>query len=101
MEGKIAVGNTVLNRVKSDDYPDTIWGVIFDRKWGTQYTPVSNGTIWNDPSADSREAARRCLEGENPVADCLFFLNPDIAVSFWIVENREFYCTIGEHDFYR
>ena len=101
MEGKIAVGNTILNRVKSADYPDTIYGVLFDRKWGVQYTPTSNGTIWNDPSGDAWDAARRCLEGENPVEDCLFFLNPRIAKSFWIVENREYYCSIGGHDFYR
>ena len=101
MEGKIAVGNTILNRVRSADYPDTIYGVIFDRNWGVQYTPTSNGTIWNDPSGDAWDAARRCLEGENLVEDCLFFLNPRIAKSFWIVENREYYCTIGGHDFYR
>ena len=101
MEGKIAVGNTILNRVKSADYPDTIYGVIFDRNWGVQYTPTSNGTIWNDPSGDAWDAARRCLEGENLVEDCLFFLNPRIAKSFWIVENREYCCTIGGHDFYR
>ena len=101
MEGKIAVGNTILNRVKSADYPDTIYGVIFDRNWGVQYTPTSNGTIWNDPSGDAWDAARRCLEGENLVEDCLFFLNPRIAKSLWIVENREYYCTIGGHDFYR
>ena len=101
MEGKIAVGNTILNRVKSADYPDTIYGVIFDRNWGVQYTPTSNGTIWNDPSGDAWDAARRCLEGENLVEDCLFFLNPRIAKSFWIVENREYYCSIGGHDFYR
>ena len=100
MEGKIAVGNTILNRVASGDYPNTIYGVIFDKQWGTQYTPTSNGTIYNTPSADSVEAARRCLSGENLVGDCLFFLNPDIAKSFWIVNNRTFYCSIGDHDFY-
>ena len=31
--GKIAVGNVVLNRVKSPSYPNTIYGVIFDRKY--------------------------------------------------------------------
>ncbi len=100
MEGKIAVGNTILNRVKSSSYPDSIYGVIFDKKFGTQYTPTANGTIFDTPSEDSYEAARRCLSGENLVGDCLFFLNPDIAKSFWIVNNRTFYCSIGNHDFY-
>ncbi|MBR6748323.1 MAG: cell wall hydrolase [Clostridia bacterium] len=100
MEGMIAVGNTILNRVESELYPDTIYGVIFDRKYTVQYEPVLNGTIYNTPSADAYEAARRCLEGENVVGDCLFFLNPRKATNFWIVYNRSFYRSIGNHDFY-
>ena len=100
MEGMIAVGNTILNRVESDLYPDTIYDVIFDRKYTVQYEPVLNGTIYNTPSADAYEAARRCLEGENVVGDCLFFLNPRKATNFWIVKNRDFYRSIGNHDFY-
>lgn len=100
MEGKIAVGNTILNRVASDEYPDTIYEVVFDTNWGTQYTPTKNGTIYNEPSEDSCEAALRCLNGESVVGECLFFLNPRIAKSFWIVENRAFCRSIGGHDFY-
>ena len=33
LEGKLAVGTVVLNRVASPDFPDTIYGVIFDTKW--------------------------------------------------------------------
>ena len=44
-EGKIAVGNVVLNRVASPDFPDTIYGVIFDDRWGGQFEPVRNGTV--------------------------------------------------------
>ena len=36
LEGQIAVGNVVLNRVRSSAYPNTIYGVIFDRKHGTR-----------------------------------------------------------------
>ena len=34
MKGKIAVGNVVLNRVRSSAYPGTIYGVIFDKRYG-------------------------------------------------------------------
>ena len=57
LEGQIAVGNVVLNRVASADFPDTIYGVIFDDRWGGQFTPVRNGTIYQVPSARSVEAA--------------------------------------------
>ncbi len=100
MEGKIAVANTVLNRVADKEFPNTIYGVIFDRQYAVQYEPTENGTIYNTPDAQSVVAAKRALEGENVVSDCLYFLNPRKAENFWIVENRTFYKSIGNHDFY-
>ena len=100
MEGKIAVANTVLARVASPDFPNTIYGVIFDTKYAVQYEPVANGTIYNTPDADSYEAARRALEGENVVPDSLYFFNPEKAQSSWIAENRTYLKTIGNHVFY-
>ena len=99
-EGKVAVGNVILNRVASELYPDTIYGVIFDRKHGVQYEPVLNGTIYNTPSAESVRAAKTALRGTNVIGECLFFFNPRIAQSNWISQNRVFYKTIGNHDFY-
>lgn len=98
--GKIAVGNVILNRVKSEDYPNTIYGVIFDKKFGVQFQPVSNGTIYNTPSNESLQSAKLALSGVNTAGDSLYFLNPDIATSFWITSNREYFMTIGNHDFY-
>lgn len=101
MDGKIAVANTVLNRVKSGDFPNTIYSVIFDKKYAVQYEPTANGTIYNTPDAQSVAAAKRALEGEKIVGDCLYFLNPDKATNTWIIRNRPYYTTIGNHDFYR
>ena len=98
--GKIAVGNVVLNRVRSPQYPNTIWGVIFDRKHGTQFSPVSFGTIYNTPSAESTIAAKICLEGYSISNDALFFMNPRIATSNWIAQSRPYLFSIGKHDFY-
>ncbi|MDP4133029.1 MAG: stalk domain-containing protein [Bacillota bacterium] len=100
MEGKIAVGDVVLNRVASSGFPNTIYDVIFDTAGGIQFQPVANKTIYNTPSHDSIEAAKRALCGENVVGDCLFFLNPDTAQSKWIVQTCTFYASIGNHDFY-
>jgi N-acetylmuramoyl-L-alanine amidase len=98
--GKIAVGNVVLNRVRSRQYPNTVKGVVFDRKYGVQFSPVSNGTIYNSPNYDSIIAARICLEGYSLSDSILFFLNPRIATNFWIVANCEYEFTIGNHQFY-
>lgn len=100
MLGKIAVGNVILNRVRSPLYPNTIYGVIFDRRHGTQFSPVSFGTIYRTPTADSVIAAKMCLDGANISSDVLFFMNPRIATSNWISKNRPFAFTIGNHDFY-
>ena len=100
MAGKIAVGTVVMNRVNSSLYPDNVYDVIFDRKFGTQFTPVASGTIYNEPSAESIEAARRVLSGERTDNRILFFVNEKIATSNWISQNRTYIMTIGNHKFY-
>lgn len=101
LEGQIAVGNVVLNRVASADFPNTIYGVIFDDRWGGQFTPVSNGTIYQEPAAQSVEAARLCLSGVNVAGESLYFLAPALATNHWIMENRTHVVTIGSHWFYK
>lgn len=100
LKGQIAVGNVVLNRVRHKSYPNTIYGVIFDRKHGTQFSPVSFGTIYNKPSESAIIAAKICLEGYSISNTALFFMNPRIATSNWISQNRPYAFTIGNHDFY-
>ncbi len=99
--GKIAVGNVVLNRVRNEEYPNSIYEVIFDQKDGVQFTPVANGTINNEPTEESIMAAKICLE-EYRLSNhnILFFLNPQISTSTWVPDNRDFVMTIGRHDFY-
>lgn len=100
LEGQIAVGNVVLNRVASPSYPGTVYGVIFDRVGGVQFSPVSMGTIYKTPSALSVKAAKICLEGYSISENILFFMNPRIATNNWISKNRPFAFRIGNHDFY-
>lgn len=99
--GQIAVGNVVLNRVRHRQFPNTVYGVIFDRVGGIQFTPVANGTVYKTPSQKSVIAAKICLEGYSISEDILFFMNPRIATGNWISKNRPFAFRIGNHDFYR
>ncbi len=98
--GKLAVGNVILNRVSSDEFPDTIYDVIFDNDNGVQFTPTVNGAIQQEPNEESILAAKLCLEDAVLSTDILYFLNEAIAVSLWIPQNRQFIMTIGEHNFY-
>ena len=99
--GQIAVGNVVLNRVASSQYPNTVREVVFDRKYGTQFEPVDNGTVHMEPTASAVLAARLCLNGASVVGDCLYFFAPELSAGSWIVQNRPYYTTIGCHRFYR
>ena len=99
--GKIAVGNVILNRVRSKSYPNTIYGVIFDKKYGVQFSPASNGTIYKTPNADSIIAAKICLEGYSISNEILYFVNPQKAPNSWISKNCTFYTKIGNHAFYK
>lgn len=98
--GQIAVGAVVMNRVKSSLYPNTIWGVIFDKKYGVQFSPIIDGSIYNTPVSSSVVAAKICLEGFSVNNDALFFLYPRASTSTWIPNNRTYLFSIGKHDFY-
>ena len=99
-EGKVAVANCVLNRVKSSEFPNSIYSVIFDKKYGTQYQPTANGTIYNTPGTESVNAAKAALNGYNNVGKSMYFYNPKKTSSNWISNNRAYYTTIGNHNFH-
>ena len=98
--GQIAVGNVVLNRVRSAQFPDTIYEVIFDRAYGVQFTPTANGTIYCVPDEEAIIAAKLCLEGYTLSEGILYFLNPALSSNFWVPNNRDYVMTIAGHDFY-
>ena len=100
LTGQIAVGNVVLNRVKSAEFPNSIPAVIFDRKHDVQFTPVSNGTVYLPPTAQSVEAAKRALSGESTAGRAMYFYAPALSQGVWINANRTYLMTIGCHRFY-
>ena len=99
-KGQIAVGNVVLNRVRSSQFPNTVKGVIFDTKYGTQFSPVASGTIYQTPTASAVRAAKVCLEGYTLSTRMIYFYNPAIATSSWIGRTRPYVMTVGNHKFY-
>ncbi len=98
--GQIAVGTVVMNRVASKYYPNTIYGVIFDKKYGVQFSPVQDGSIYNTPTYNCTLAAKICLEGVRVTNNVLFFLRPETSNSLWIPASRSYLFSIGNHDFY-
>ncbi len=100
LEGKVAVANVILNRIESKEFPNSVYEVVFDRKYGVQFTPVVNGAIYNNPAQESYKAAKQALYGKDAAGKSLYFCNPRTSSSSWIIRNRPFYKSIGNHDFF-
>lgn len=101
-QGKVAVGNVIMNRVHSSNFPNTVKGVIFEY-YGSipQFSPVADGTIYNTPSGDSIRAAQEALNGSKPVGNSTYFFNPSKSSAPWIVSNKTYVTRIGSHVFYQ
>ena len=100
LQGKIAVGNVILNRVRSSQFPNTIYSVIFDRKFGVQFSPTANGAIYKTPNTESIIAAKMCIEGYSLSTEVLYFFNPKTSPTNWISQNRQFAFRVQNHVFY-
>ena len=99
--GQIAVGNVVLNRVRSEKFADSVKDVVFEVDSGyVQFEPVSNGTIYDEPTYRSMLAAKMALAGCDIVGDSLYFFSPALSSGSWIRANRTYLTTIGCHRFY-
>ena len=73
--GKVAVGNVIMNRVKSASQPNTITEVVYAKG---QFSPVRNGSLQRALSSDKADAscyqaAIEALAGSQPVGEKLFF----------------------------
>ena len=97
LEGKIAVGNVVLNRVAHPQFPNTVYDVLFQPN---QFYPVGSGVLERTPSAESVIAAKLCMEGANTAGNALYFVNPTMSPGSWASRNRTLVATIGAHAFY-
>ena len=97
VQGQLAVGNVILNRVRSSQFPNSVYGVVFQKG---QFSPVSNGTVYNSPAWVSQCVAKMCLEGYAVDNAVLFFCNLSTSSSGWIAKNRIRAFTIGAHTFF-
>ena len=100
VDGMLAVGQVVLNRVADPRYPNRVFDVVFDRQGGQQFTPVQEGTVYYEPSELAKLVAYMCYEDYDLVGDSLYFVNPNTGDSSWFINNKVYYTSVGPHDFY-
>jgi N-acetylmuramoyl-L-alanine amidase len=100
--GKVAVAATVLNRVASSNYPNTIPGVIYQVIDGryVQYEPVLNGRINIPAGAEAIRATQEAVRGVDPSFGAIGFFNPAKTSNSW-VRSRPVTTVIGNHVFFK
>lgn len=99
--GQVAVAATVLNRVKSPIYPNTISAVIYQVAYGYyQYSPVLDGRINLPANRTAYQAVYDALSGWDPSGGALGFYNPRKTSNQW-VRQQTVTAVIGNHIFFR
>ena len=96
--GKAYVMRVVLNRVQSEEFPNTIKKVVFQKN---QFSPVKdNGRYWNlEPDEECYEAYNMIENGWDDSEGALYFSRT--GSSPWMQENTDFLYEIGNHSFYK
>ena len=98
LEGRMAVGNVVLNRVKNPAFPSTVKGVLSQKN---QFTTWKNGALAKrTPNATSVIAAKLVLDGGEveSTKGATFF---DSNSNSWAARNKTCVAVIGNHKFYK
>ena len=104
--GKLLVANVVLNRVRSEAFPDTVTRVVYQESEGkAQFSPVSNGSIQNVTiSPQTVQAVDRALGGEDLSQGALYFVSRQAADPQnmdWFDSHLTRLFSYGGHEFFR
>lgn len=97
LEGMMAVGNVVLNRVADPVFPNTVEGVLAQKN---QFSTYKSGVLADtNPSERSTIAAKLVMDGGvvEETRGALYF---DSASTSWAARNKDLIATIGGHKFY-
>lgn len=97
LEGQMAVGNVVLNRVASSIFPNSVESVLAQKN---QFSCYKSGALAKtDPSKTSIIAAKLVLDGGvvEETKGALFF---DSGSNSWAARNKTLIATFGGHKFY-
>ena len=103
--GQLAVGAVVMNRVKSEDFPNTVTEVVWDNSDGVpQFSPTYDGRINEVAVSDeTREAVKQALKGTNYSEGALFFIQKSAAEEHnvkWFEKDLKRLFKYGVHEFY-
>lgn len=94
-QGKVAVAAVVLNRINSDQFPDTVPEVIYQEN---QFSPVADGSIKKPAGKEAKQAVNEAIAIQSQTEKALYFYNPSISKSKWM-RQLKIVKIIGRHHF--
>ncbi len=100
--GKILVANVIMNRVRNEEFPDTITEVVYQE---SQFSPVIDGSIDRvQVTQDTVDCVNRALDGEDYSQGALYFMNrtasQEVNVS-WFDRTLTYLFCHGSHEFFK
>lgn len=105
IKGRVLVANVIMNRVKSEDFPNTVTDVVWDNSDGVpQFSPTYDGRINEVTVSDeTREAVKQALKGTDYSEGALFFIQKSAAEAHnvkWFEKDLKKLFKYGVHEFY-
>jgi N-acetylmuramoyl-L-alanine amidase len=98
VEGKAFVMLVVLNRVWTDEFPDTIHDVIYQK---SQFSPMADGRFDRvEPNEECYEALEMVMSGWDESRGALYFESEKSADN-WHSRHLDYLFTHGGHRFYK
>jgi len=102
MKGRILIANVIVNRVRSNEFPDTIKAVVYQK---SQFSPVADGSMKSCTVTDTTiEAVDRALSGEDYSQGALYFMNRKLSMAHnvsWFDEKLTYLFQYDKHEFFK
>ena len=102
IKGRQMVANVILNRMKSEKFPNSVREIVFA---GRQFSPVSNGSYYRvKVSARTKKAVEKALKEKDNTNGALYFMyraGSDSSNVSWSDRELTKICEYGCHEFFR
>lgn len=105
IKGRTMVANVIMNRVKNEEFPNTVTEVVWEYSNGVpQFSPTYDGRISEVTVSDlTRDAVKQALEGVDYSEGALFFIQKSAAEAHnvtWFERDLKKLFKYGVHEFY-
>lgn len=102
IKGRILIANVIFNRIRSDEFPDTVTEVVYQK---SQFSPVFDGSLKKcKVTPETIEAVDRALAGEDYSQGALYFMNRKLSSSrnvSWFDRNLTYLFQYDRHEFFK